>query len=821
MNLLKSSTIAIALSVAATATAVPARRLTTTVIQPDGTELTITSAGDEYSHYYLTDDRQAVLRGADGAYYFAEPGLNGIMPSKVLASGSVRRSAAQTAFLSSLDRNEMIRSINSARDRRTPRRQSRAASDVQQSISSDPSSTLGLLNNSFPRFGKVKTIVILVQFSDKKFTISKPNAFYNDMMNKKGFNSYGATGSARDWFDYCSGGLFEPQFDVYGPYTLSKNMKYYGGNDIYGNDANAAEMIAEAVQLADSDIDYSQYDMDNNGEVDNVYVFYAGFGESDNQNKLADTVWPHQWHMSYGGFNITADGVKVDKYATSNELGYYSNTPDGIGTFVHEFSHVMGIPDLYTTSSYDFGVDATATPGEWSIMDYGCYLNDGLTPPAYNVYERNALGWIDLDDLSECGGTLRLENISETNSGAIVHTDKPSEFFLLENRQQTGWDAYLPGHGMLIWHVDYNSTIFESNEVNNYGKHQYVDIVEASGEADNTSASALAAYTFPGTKNVVSFNGFDTWSGKKINLPLFDIEETNGVVTAHIATAPTVTPATDVSESGFTANWTSVPGAIDYKITVTTHVENKPVISTCDFGSGSTLRIPADWASSGRSIYTSTGNFGASSPALKMGTNGQTLQSPTYTDDISSVKFWAHQNAIPAESQSRLVILAGDQNSTNEIYSFNNWNEIKSEGKTISIDAIPSGTRQITFKYEKIGTGNIALDDIQIIVGGEMPLTLEGYDQKSTGGANSFTVTNLIDGVGSYDYSVVAVFDGYESEASSVMTVCTDASGIGDITTGTDAPTGYYTFQGIRVDNPVHGQIYILVNGGKASKIRF
>lgn len=820
MNLLKSSTIALAISVAATATAVPVRRITTTVTQPDGTELTITSAGDEFSHYYLTDDHQAVLKGADGAFYFAEPGAEGLVPSKIIASGSALRSDAQTAFLANLDRDKMVRSINYVRASRKAPRASRAASDVQQSISSDPLSTIGLLSSSFPRFGKVKTIIILVQFQDKMFSLADPKAYYTDMMNKKGFSQYGATGSVRDWFDYCSGGLFEPEFDVYGPYTLSQDMKYYGEN-VGGSDARAAEMIAEGVRLADADVDYSQYDMDNDGEVDNVYVFYAGYGESDNPYQLGDTVWPHQWNMSYGGHRITADGVKVDKYATSNELDYYSKKPDGIGTFVHEFSHVMGLPDLYTTDNSYSAAASSLTPGEWSVMDYGCYLNDGRTPPTYNIYERNALGWIDLQDLSECEGIVRFENISTSNSGAILHTGHPHEFFLLENRQQTGWDEYLPGHGLLIWHIDYVADVFRSNAVNNKASHQYVDIEEASGMADNTLWPAMGAYTFPGSENVTSFDNFKPWTTKKIDMPLFDIAETDGVITAYLTSAPEVTPATDVTATGFTANWAAIPAAIDYKITVKTHIDNPPFISTCDFGSGTTLIIPEGWEASGTAQYSTHGNYGEESPSLKMNKNNQTLQSPKYTADINGVNFWIRQNAIPDDSKSRFVVLAGDKNSTNELYSFNDWPEIGFEGTIKSIDNIPEGTRQITFKFEKAGTGNVGLDDIEISVGGTKPTILEGCNATSTEGATSFTVTNLIEGIYSYEYSVVAVFTGYESQPSAPMIVNIEPSGINDIISATDAPAGFYTLQGIRVDNPVSGQIYIRVEGGKASKVRF
>ena len=167
MNILKSAAIILALGVASTAMAVPARRVTTTVTQPDGSQLTLTAAGDEFTHFFLTDDGNAVARGKNGAYYFAEPSENGIIPSPILASGSNRRTAAQNEFLSTLDRRKLSQAIDARRLAKTARHnKSRAASDVQQSISDDPSSTMGLLNSSFPRFGKVRTIVILVVIAD-------------------------------------------------------------------------------------------------------------------------------------------------------------------------------------------------------------------------------------------------------------------------------------------------------------------------------------------------------------------------------------------------------------------------------------------------------------------------------------------------------------------------------------------------------------------------------------------------------------------------------------------------------------------------------
>jgi hypothetical protein len=258
-----------------------------------------------------------------------------------------------------------------------------------------------------------------------------------------------------------------------------------------------------------------------------VYVIYAGGGESDGEDE--DTIWPHSYYLSYTRRQVTLDGVVVDKYACSNE--WEGNLPDGVGTFVHEFSHVMGLPDLYYTG-YDSYL--TCTPGSYDILDVGCYNNYSRTPPTYSAYERNAMGWIDLKELSE-PEDVTLHNISE-NEACMIATERDDEFFLLENRQQTGWDAYIPNSGMLIWHIDGTQNVYEENKVNNEKSHQYVDIVEANNRAVNTNATAMKGWTWPGTTKKTAFSAETTpamkdWDGNEIDVPITEIAENDGIIT--------------------------------------------------------------------------------------------------------------------------------------------------------------------------------------------------------------------------------------------------------------------------------------------------
>ncbi|MDE6402664.1 MAG: M6 family metalloprotease domain-containing protein, partial [Muribaculaceae bacterium] len=336
-------------------------------------------------------------------------------------------------------------------------------------------SGLGRFTSNFPRTGKIRSLVILVQYKDTKFTLSDPYSYFNNMLNQEGFSEYNGTGSARDYFLFNSNNQFDPDFDVFGPYTLKNNRSYYGGNDSDGYDKLPEEMVVEACKGLASQINFADYDLDNDGYVDNVFVIYAGEGEASGGPE--NSVWPHAWELSSAGKAFKLNGKTIDSYGCTNE--WVDNRPDGVGTFVHEFSHVMGLPDLYATD-----YSSAVTPGEWSVLDYGPYNNDGCTPPNYSIFERNAMGWCEPTVL-DGPDSVTLRDITLTNEGCIIPTTKTNEFFLLENRQQTGWDTYLPGHGMLIWHVDFNQQVWDNNSVNNTASHMYVELEKADGTSSS------------------------------------------------------------------------------------------------------------------------------------------------------------------------------------------------------------------------------------------------------------------------------------------------------------------------------------------------
>ena len=282
-------------------------------------------------------------------------------------------------------------------------------------------------------------------------------------------------------------------------------------------------MIIDACDLADDLIDFTDYDRDKDGFIDCVYVFYAGEGEATDGGE--DTVWPHSWQITAVDKSTKHiyDGVQLDYYACGNE--WVDGGSESIGTFVHEFSHVMGLPDLYCTSSA-----SVFSPGKWSVMDYGLYLNDGKTPPYYTAFERLAMGWIIPVELTD-PADITLKPISE-NEARIIRTDNEYEYFLLENRQQEGWDSYLPHHGMLVWHIDFDKGVWVDNEVNNQRRHQRVDILEA----DNRQSDfTVTGDPFPGDNDVSSLTATTTpsltsWAGEDLGASITEITETDGVI---------------------------------------------------------------------------------------------------------------------------------------------------------------------------------------------------------------------------------------------------------------------------------------------------
>ena len=523
-----------------------------TVSQPDGTKLTILSYGDADTHWYTTTDG-ALLVHQGTSYYVAKVTDDGqLLSTGILAHNPSMRNDEENEQVSKQDKDLFYSRItNDAENRRKVQRREK----------------LSINSSYFPHNGSPKAIVILAEFQDTVFRndYNSTKVLFDSLLNANGKpandvdNSISLNyGSVRQYFKDMSFGAFTPQFDVYGPVKLNKNLKYYGK----GKDDNMSDFIPEVCSAADDMIDFTQYDANNDGFIDLVYIIYAGFGENYN-GVSSDAIWPKSGETSS---SQTFDGMKLKRYGVHCELGGFPGAwgwekekkrINGIGLFVHEFSHCMGLPDIYPT------VDAARINNQamedWDVMDGGEYLgyNIGCYPAEYTPWEREIMGWMKVDTLKEAG-QVSLQTIQNGGKAYKIFNDndtKQREYFLVFNVQKQGWNEKARGSGMLVLHIDSKSEyIGLGDSPNNVVGHPRHTIVPADGllissykvlsenEVDPskyTRQEYLASYAgdpFPGSQN----NHFLTdtsavkptvYVGEHLAKPIFNIQENQGIVT--------------------------------------------------------------------------------------------------------------------------------------------------------------------------------------------------------------------------------------------------------------------------------------------------
>ena len=426
------------------------------VTQPDGSTMMVKLVGDEYYAYYTTEDGTP-LRRLDNGFFVEDYTVLEEFPQV----------AAQR-------RSNAIR----------PRQEA----------------------TTFPLQGSPKSLVLLVGFKDLPFEQSLED--FDKLLNQSGYDYNGATGSCRDYFIAVSDSVFQPQFDVFGPFNLPRNMADYGAESGNSHDKDPYSMVVDAcVAAAESGVDFEQYDTDNNGVLDNVFIYYAGHNQAE--GGPANSIWPHKASVAWR--NAKVDDKYLATYACTSEYSGSSGTRRAsIGTFCHEFGHVLGLPDLYDTGYKYY------TVSDWSIMCSGNYNNNGRTPPTYSAYERFFLGWLQPEQLTE-KGQYALEPLQESNQAYLIaekthnlngDNPNPNEFFLLEYRTKTGWDTYLPGSGMLVWHIDYLASAWYQNTPNNGPDFLRIHMEEANGitwKNRSNNERGRTSDPYPGTNNVTSF----------------------------------------------------------------------------------------------------------------------------------------------------------------------------------------------------------------------------------------------------------------------------------------------------------------------------
>ena len=393
--------------------AIPAKQgLWKNIRLADGTEVRAQLSGDEHIHFWRTTDGRCFVENEQGVY-------------RPVAPDEVRRRA----------------------DSRRPKLNSNRLRNMKKVAMGQRTHYLG----------KKKGLVILAQFTDVKFKTADSLGLYKRILNEEGFTEEKFIGSVSDYFKAQSAGQFELDFDVVGPYTLAQNQKYYGKNDSQGNDQHAEEMIIEACQQADEEVDFADYDWDGDGEVDQVFVLYAGKGEADGGPSYS--IWPHMYTLTECNQSLTLDSIKIDTYACSNEITP-NGSIEGIGCFCHEFSHCMGFPDFY-----DVAYNGWFGMSDFDLMCSGSYNGNTFCPAGYTAHEKMMCGWQEPILLSDNDTTVTdLQPMSKNGQTFIIYNDAhPDEYFTIENRQKSGWDASYPAKGLMVSHVDFDLAIWAVN----------------------------------------------------------------------------------------------------------------------------------------------------------------------------------------------------------------------------------------------------------------------------------------------------------------------------------------------------------------------
>ena len=534
-----------------------------TVSQPDGTQLTIRINGDADFNWVSTLDN-VVLKQVGNGYYIANIDTNGMLSSSgTLAHDVDKRSSAEQSLCKKQDVKAFL-TVNTRPERLAATRGFGGKSST----------------SFFPHTGSPRAIVLLVQFANRSFKVQPRKAFnqyLNSMADKHqdfGNAEDRNTGSVKKYFSDMSGGKFKPQFDLYGPITMPKNVAYYGEGS--SSMERYRELVYDACTMMDDSLDFSMYDADKDGNVDLVYIIYAGYGES--VSSIESTLWPKAFVC---GAEIKKDGKYVRLAGISNELngrpdGNYNSKSglliNGVGLFCHEFSHCMGLPDFYptvspqwTTANGKKDFDAYDNQGmeDWDVMDNGIYLYNGYSPTAYTAWEREKMGWLTIETLTK-EGKVELKSIDEGGKAYRIKNDKNTsgnEYYIVENIQAKGWNYKLPASGMMVSHVEYVPWAFSvfhggDNSVNNIKKHPRMTIVPADGYlpssyrkvSDNSNLTApymkkkqydeqLAGDLYPGKNNINRLTdaqnmvNYAPWTGGMLNKPIYNIALKNGIVT--------------------------------------------------------------------------------------------------------------------------------------------------------------------------------------------------------------------------------------------------------------------------------------------------
>lgn len=477
----------------------------------DGSVVSIRLGGDENFKYAFSEDGYTLLYTQEGKLSYAvQDSENQVVPSFWTLAPIEKRSGALSSFLSKTPKNLKPSAKNELKK----------AILLQQNVRNELAKE--------PVIGQRKALVILMNFKDEQFTKDKGD--FDALFNRIGYAEDNARGSVRDYYRENSYGQLDLTCDVVGPFTAHYNMSYYGSNGLKGGrDNNPEALFQEAVKAASNEVDFSNYDANNDGYVDNVHIIYSGYGEESGASPSA--IWSHEQTLAE---DISIQGIKINSYSCSPELrGNSGNGISRIGVPCHEIGHTLGSMDFYDTD--DSSGEEFIGTGEWDIMASGSWNEDGVSPPNFNPYIRvYTFGWTDAKTQQ---GEVSLSPVSDSNNQVYrLDSTTPGEFFLFENRQQTGFDRALPGHGLIIYHIHSQLENLETNNINTMNPQMCYPVCASSNYVFPSSSPASygeinsAGCPFPGTSKKSSFTNQTIpsaigWNGEDLNWTISQIVE--------------------------------------------------------------------------------------------------------------------------------------------------------------------------------------------------------------------------------------------------------------------------------------------------------
>ncbi len=532
--------------------------------QPDGLMITIQLKGDEMVHWAETIDGYTLLNNGKNGWEYAVRNANGsISSSGVLAHEVGTRSISEKKLIAKTSKKLRFSTQQVA--------MLKSAWNIHAKGGNTPS-------KAFTPYGTRKLVMILIGFPDKPFSYSKTD--FENLMNQTGYNLNGAQGSVKDFFLETSYNHFNVTTTVAGPYMADSALAYYGAPNGSAHDIRARDLMTEAIAKADPDLNYADFDNDGDGSVDGVYIVYAGYGEATSGD--VNTIWPHASSIP----TQILDGVSVARYSCSNELlGSSGTSITTIGVICHEFGHVCGAPDYYDTDYETNGQYDGA--GKWDVMSTGVYNGtpSGCKPAHMVPIDKIRFNWVTPILLSADASV----SVSDITTNPVIYrynTTTDNEYFLIENRQKTGFNSYVSGHGMIIYHVDGNFISTAGNAIN-VSSHQGMYPVAANsttsnGVAVSPSNIGSSGCPWPGTTNKTTFDDATTpnsksWAGNNTNASLTNIAEVGGVVSFCYKSCPDINPAynfTAVADNGSQINLSWLKNEVNNDVIIAFNTSN-------------------------------------------------------------------------------------------------------------------------------------------------------------------------------------------------------------------------------------------------------